>query len=197
MWSHTCLRYADTKLNCTGRVCWLAISCDNVLAKPWALFRGKMQRCYKYPPTLLSEHKVMCTAHGPFFVRLRYIHTYMHTYIHTYIHTCTILHGKFKKTATGYVLCPRKYISNYPSDATIAIPIKKPWYNYNIHTCIHAYIQYIHTYIHTYEFTYIYVMEPMYWSQTHLHLLTPIYMCWVSFVLSLCALFPYSFSYSK
>ena len=31
-----------------------------------------MQRCYKYPPTPLSEHKVMCTAHGPFFARLRY-----------------------------------------------------------------------------------------------------------------------------
>ena len=25
-----------------------------------------MQRCYKYPPTPLSEHKVMCTAMGPF-----------------------------------------------------------------------------------------------------------------------------------
>ena len=31
-----------------------------------------MQRCYKYLPTPLSEHKVMCTAHGPFFTRLRY-----------------------------------------------------------------------------------------------------------------------------
>ena len=31
----------------------------------------KMQRCYKYPPTL-SEHEVMCTAHGPFFKRLWY-----------------------------------------------------------------------------------------------------------------------------
>ena len=29
-----------------------------------------MQRCYKYPPTPLSEHKVMFTAHGPFFARL-------------------------------------------------------------------------------------------------------------------------------
>ena len=31
-----------------------------------------MQRCYKYPPTPLSEHKVMCIAHGPFFTRLQY-----------------------------------------------------------------------------------------------------------------------------
>ena len=29
-------------------------------------------QCYKYPPTPLSEHKVMCTAHGPFFMRLQY-----------------------------------------------------------------------------------------------------------------------------
>ena len=36
-------------------------------------FCGKMQRCYKYPPTSLSEHKVMCTAHGPFFTRLLYV----------------------------------------------------------------------------------------------------------------------------
>ena len=43
--------------------------------KTWALFRGKIQRCYKYPPTSLSEHKVMCTAHGPFFTRLRYNYT--------------------------------------------------------------------------------------------------------------------------
>ena len=30
-----------------------------------------MQRCYKYLPTPLSEHKVMCTAH---FTRLRYVY---------------------------------------------------------------------------------------------------------------------------
>ena len=32
-----------------------------------------MQLCYKYLPTALSEHKVMCTAHGPFFVRLWHV----------------------------------------------------------------------------------------------------------------------------
>ena len=38
----------------------------------WALFCVKMQQCYKYPLTPLSEHKVMCTVHGPFFARLWY-----------------------------------------------------------------------------------------------------------------------------
>ena len=46
-----------------------AVGCDNV---KWALFRGKMRRWYKYPPTPLSGHEVMCTAHGPFVARLRY-----------------------------------------------------------------------------------------------------------------------------
>ena len=47
------------------------VGCDNV--KMGATL-GKMQRCYKYPPTPLSEYKVMCTAHGPFFARLRYLY---------------------------------------------------------------------------------------------------------------------------
>ena len=53
---------------CVG-VKYPVVGCDYV---NMALFHGEMQRCYKYPPTPLSEHKVMCTAHGPFFTRLRY-----------------------------------------------------------------------------------------------------------------------------
>ena len=32
----------------------------------WGLFSWEMERCYKYPPTPLSEHEVMCATHGPF-----------------------------------------------------------------------------------------------------------------------------------
>ena len=34
-------------------------------------------------------------------------------------------------------LRPQKYISNPRSDGTIAIPIKKPWYNYNLSHVLH------------------------------------------------------------
>jgi len=64
------VRDAEIKLvlgGCVG-VQYPVVGCDNV---NMGAFRGKMQRCYKYPPTPLSEHKVMWTAHGPFFVRLQ------------------------------------------------------------------------------------------------------------------------------
>ena len=48
-----------------------------------------MQRCYKYLPTPLSEHEVMCTAHGPFFTRLQYIISVTHE------HTITTHNGGF------------------------------------------------------------------------------------------------------
>ena len=52
---------------CVG-VQYPAVGCDNV--KMGVFLGGKMQQCYKYPPTPLSEYKVMCTAHEPFFLRL-------------------------------------------------------------------------------------------------------------------------------
>ena len=45
---------------CVG-VQYLVEGCDNVDVDTFFFFR------YKYLPTPLTEHKVMCTAHGPFF----------------------------------------------------------------------------------------------------------------------------------
>ena len=57
------------------------VGCDNV---NMVLFRGKIQRCYKYPPTL-SEYEVMLLPMGHFRETMVYPHTtqYEHHYIPT------------------------------------------------------------------------------------------------------------------
>ena len=54
-----------------------------------------MQRCYKFPPTPLSEHKVMGTAHGPFLARLRYF--LLRRYIYLQFTPPSAIHEKFNK----------------------------------------------------------------------------------------------------
>ena len=90
-WTWTTHRHRESRTSrlpailgrCVG-VRYPVVGCDNVL------FRCKMQRCYKYPPTPLSKHKVMCTAHGSLFARLRYIYIYYLTYVVLHIFDAVI-----------------------------------------------------------------------------------------------------------
>jgi len=59
--------HAEIKLVLGGCI-GVQYPCDNVNIGRFFVVKW---RCYKYPSTPLSEHKVMCTAHGPFFARLR------------------------------------------------------------------------------------------------------------------------------
>ena len=62
-WQSRTSRLPSVVGKCVG-VQYPDVGCDNV---NMGAFCGKMQQCYKYPPTQLSEHKVKCTTHGPFF----------------------------------------------------------------------------------------------------------------------------------
>ena len=68
-WEMQALNWIELVMGgCVG-VQYPVVDCDNV---NMGAFCNKIQRCYKYLPTPLFEHKVMCNAHGPFFARLRY-----------------------------------------------------------------------------------------------------------------------------
>ena len=64
-----CVRCGELEWRVGGCVSvqYPVVGCDNVNMGAFS-----WQQCYKYPPTPLSKHKVMCTAHGPFFARLQY-----------------------------------------------------------------------------------------------------------------------------
>ena len=88
---------------CAGVQYSVVGQCDNVT---WALFRGKMQRCYEYPPTPLSEHKVMYTAHGPFFARLRYYFLHESQVLNTLL-VCIVTFGRFTCSGQSFALRER------------------------------------------------------------------------------------------